>query len=301
MLAIFSNSFDATSDIVVKHLRDKANIFRFNSDLLSDYSILWKPGYWEIRNLVTLECLSSATLSTAYWRKPLEMLSGSLSGYPEAFYASEIRYEFREIINAITRGNKFRLVEPFAERRVGKFYQLEVASKYFKIPGSLFALNAQYIAGIEEWGDSEVVAKSISGAEVDSKSVLYTSTIDVSSIDTQKPWFLQDLTNADYDITCAYVAGKCFWAKRSRSNMGNILDVREAQDFGDWEPCIRNQHEEAAVKSLMNDLCLDFGRLDFIGNNSSLVFLEVNPNGQYAWLDLDNSRGLITSIIEQIL
>jgi hypothetical protein len=301
MLAIFSNSFDATTDIIIKHLRNRSDVFRFNSDILPDYSILWRPGYWEISNLVTCERLSSTTLTTAYWRKPLEMLSGSLPGYSEQFYAAEIRYAFREIINAISRSSRFRLVEPFAERRVGKFYQLEMASKYFRIPGTYFALNAHDVTDIVEFKDIEFVAKSISGAEVDSNSVLYTSRVDISSIDPGKPWFLQCLASADSDVTCAFVSGKCFWARRSRSDMGNVIDVREAQEFGDWETCNRKPHEEAAVRNLMDDLSLNFGRLDFIECEGVLVFLEVNPNGQYAWLDLDNSRGLITSIIDQIL
>jgi hypothetical protein len=43
-----------------------------------------------------------------------------------------------------------------------------------------------------------------------------------------------------------------------------------------------------------------FGRLDFLKVDGELWFLEVNPNGQFAWLDLDRKSGLIHSVAEAI-
>ncbi len=36
-----------------------------------------------------------------------------------------------------------------------------------------------------------------------------------------------------------------------------------------------------------------FGRLDFLWDKEGLWFLELNPNGQFAWLDVDGREGLI--------
>ena len=45
-----------------------------------------------------------------------------------------------------------------------------------------------------------------------------------------------------------------------------------------------------------------FSRLDFLRDaDGTLHFLEFNPNGQYAWLDLHNERGMFTAIAEEIL
>ena len=302
MLAIFTNSFDVTTDLIIKHLDGKTKFFRFNSDLLSDYSITWEPGHWKITNVVTSDSLTSSNISTAYWRKPLEMLSEAIPGYPEPFYSSEIRYAFREIINSIIRSRKFRLVEPFAERRVGKFYQLEVALSYFPIPKTLFTLNPSASIDISQLLDTDnVAAKSISGVEVSIDNVMYTSRVDPSSIDLEKPWYLQGLIDGNDDVTCAFVAGKCFWSRRTREAMGDYLDVRECQGLvNDWEIYIASPLQESGVTSLMHDLSLDFGRLDFLENNGKLTFLEVNPNGQFAWLDEHNQRGLISQVIDVI-
>ena len=44
-----------------------------------------------------------------------------------------------------------------------------------------------------------------------------------------------------------------------------------------------------------------FGRFDFIRKDGELWFLELNPNGQWAWLDRDCKNGLITAIAEAII
>ena len=51
----------------------------------------------------------------------------------------------------------------------------------------------------------------------------------------------------------------------------------------------------------MNDCGLKFGRLDFlVVENNQIVFLEVNPNGQWAWLDPYNENGLMEAMIYQL-
>ena len=35
----------------------------------------------------------------------------------------------------------------------------------------------------------------------------------------------------------------------------------------------------------MNEFELNYGRLDFIEEQDNFYFLEVNPNGQFGWLD----------------
>jgi D-alanine-D-alanine ligase-like ATP-grasp enzyme len=50
----------------------------------------------------------------------------------------------------------------------------------------------------------------------------------------------------------------------------------------------------------MKRCALRFGRLDFVLEDDTLYFLEVNPNGQWAWLDLNDEVGLITAMVNAI-
>ncbi len=58
---------------------------------------------------------------------------------------------------------------------------------------------------------------------------------------------------------------------------------------------------QKAAKGYMKALRLDYGRLDFLLDaDNRYWFCEVNPNGQFAWLDLDDAHGLLSSITEEI-
>ncbi|MCA9643039.1 MAG: hypothetical protein KC492_20215, partial [Myxococcales bacterium] len=58
---------------------------------------------------------------------------------------------------------------------------------------------------------------------------------------------------------------------------------------------------QAGARSLMEALGLRFGRLDFVlDKEGTLWFLEVNPNGQFAWLDTDGSDGMLTAVAKAV-
>jgi hypothetical protein len=56
-----------------------------------------------------------------------------------------------------------------------------------------------------------------------------------------------------------------------------------------------------AILRYMGDLHLDFGRLDFLKDeNGQMYFCEVNPNPQFAWLDYEGKRGLVSAVLEEV-
>jgi glutathione synthase/RimK-type ligase-like ATP-grasp enzyme len=50
----------------------------------------------------------------------------------------------------------------------------------------------------------------------------------------------------------------------------------------------------------MNEMGLHFGRLDFLWGTDGYHFLEVNTNGEWAWLDTEGRYGLLQKVIEEI-
>jgi hypothetical protein len=56
----------------------------------------------------------------------------------------------------------------------------------------------------------------------------------------------------------------------------------------------------SAICEFMNAADLKFGRLDFVVDGNDWAFLEVNPNGQYGWLD-DESLSLHHRVLDAIL
>jgi len=67
-----------------------------------------------------------------------------------------------------------------------------------------------------------------------------------------------------------------------------------------WPRCELSQKEERTIKGFMDETGYRFGRFDFIRKNGELWFLELNPNGQWAWLDEKNEHGLVSMVADAI-
>lgn len=50
----------------------------------------------------------------------------------------------------------------------------------------------------------------------------------------------------------------------------------------------------------MQETGFEFGRFDFLRKGETLYFLELNPNGQWAWLDLEYKNGIFECIANEI-
>ena len=67
-----------------------------------------------------------------------------------------------------------------------------------------------------------------------------------------------------------------------------------------WPQCELSHEEECAIKGFMNETGYRFGRFDFIRKDGELWFLELNSNGQWAWLDENNEHGLVSMVADAI-
>lgn len=78
------------------------------------------------------------------------------------------------------------------------------------------------------------------------------------------------------------------------------MDWRSDYDALSYEPAELPGHVTAAVRALMARLGLRFGVLDFLVRpGGEHVFLEINPNGQWAWID--HAAGPVAAAIADAL
>jgi glutathione synthase/RimK-type ligase-like ATP-grasp enzyme len=182
---------------------------------------------------------------------------------------------------------------PNIERYVGKIVQMTIAKTYFNVPNWSVELNNRLSDGI-------CVAKSLSTALTSNNKIIYTTKVIKEKLDVKYPWYLQDLIEAELDITIVYIDGKSFAYELMRKK--DLIDWRKEinKEKQEWKIHEISIDFENAIIAYMSRLSLKFGRLDFLFNSGNYYFLEVNPNGQWAWLDLENKNGLMTEMITQI-
>ncbi len=289
---IITDSWDMTSDLVIRRMQDKA--FRINTDIIRDYKISLNDRGFAISDPIGRE-IGSSEISSVYWRKPFSDDGYSDPSHPEYFFYCECRYLIRELYNICVARGAFALVEEGAERRIGKIKQLIFAKDYFQVPEWKLHFGLDYTAPLQS------IAKSLSGEAVDADHVLYTTRIDGKALDPSHVWFTQQAIERTADITVCFVNGEIFAYKLDAiegiTDWRAILDQPEARS---WHAYTLPPATVKAVNQFMCRCALRYGRLDFLLQNENLYFLEVNPNGQWAWLDLNDETGLISSMVDAI-
>jgi len=115
------------------------------------------------------------------------------------------------------------------------------------------------------------------------------------------PSIYQALVPKKYDVRVTIVGDQCFTAAiDSQSDPAAVLDWRLTEDpalphfTADLPAAVRD-----GLLRLMKALQLTFGAVDLIETpGGDYVFLEVNPNGQWLWLDQILDLGISDAVAE---
>lgn len=294
---VVTSSYDATTDVLLRHPTIPIDrIFRFNYDLIDQYTITVTPLSFEIRDPLG----RVASLSSVY-KCYLRKFERKATDDPQEQYAdAELWYLLRAIIHQLWSLGRVVLVEPGVETsRLDKLTQLRIAERYFKVP------DWEFIFRNRSSFSSNAVVKSLARGKLGEK-VLNANRVQPTELDIRWPWFQQDVVHADYDVTVVFVRGKQFAFKLNRREIvenGRIdwKSDRAVRGLQTWELFELSVDFALPISSMMRDMKLDFGRLDFLlQEDGTLFFLEVNPNGQFAWLDLEDSLGVISAVCSEI-
>lgn len=285
---LITNSYDVTSDILVRELgADK--IIRINYDLIRDYNI--QISATDIKISVADIFVSEEDISKCFWRKAFngaEIYDKEFGSY----HAAEYKYLLREIANIFWDKNKFVFNKYDIQNNFGKICQLRLAEKYFSIPNTSFIQqNNTY-----EVTDSRII-KSLASQPFDNGDVLYTTDVSNKQLAGQNPWLLQEKIIAKADVTVVYVYGFLYAYSFDRS-LFEGLDWRQNifEHADKWQSFKLSTFQSQQIIKFMAETNLTYGRLDFLLVDEDLIFLEVNANGQWAWLDKDRKDGLLKTI-----
>jgi len=296
MLLILTNSIDSTTDEIVRRIGTD-RVFRFNIDLWREYSIEIDACGFRLTD-PTGRAVESTGVKTCYVRKPSfdEPLTIPAGGCPEAWVRAQMLYVCQEIYTLCHEAGTVRLVEKGAERRFGKFVQLRLAARFFPVPEWKFV--KRFSSPIFS---QPTVAKTLVADFVEHYRMFYTTPVQSGSLDPTYPWFLQDEVDADADLTVVYVAGRCFAFTLDRSTFSGVDWRRHinTQDLA-WTRWHLPPELQHGIQGFMDEAGLAFGRLDFLLKGPTAYFLEVNPNGQWAWLDIDGGQGIFDAVVHEL-
>ena len=292
MLLILTGVADGTIDFVVDYFQEP--FFRFNMDEFAEYEFQFSPDFWSIRNPAGLEISSETATRCLWWKLFLYQLNDDKYVKEEIRMIAQNLYAWF-LTRKLVIGNP-----PFLESTWGKLQQASVANRYFTVPTQSVGWGSGHthsFAPEKQW-----IVKSLSSQLTNSGNAIFTTEVSPIELSPAFPWYVQEKIESEYDVTILIVGDLYFSYSRDRAKLKS-LDWRREQ-FSNPEPWIPHELSQAEVESIKGfttELNISWGRMDFLLVDNSLVFLEINPNGQWVFLDPQNKMGVISAVAEYFM
>jgi hypothetical protein len=291
MILIITNSEDKTVDYLLKSV--SKNHFRFNTDnFLIDYDFDFSQK-WYIRNKKDNLLINDNRLSGIYYRRPVLPLVDVQNINDDLLRqlqneAYDIYDSFINSIDTKYLNNKYDIIK--AEN---KLIQLKVAKTIgFSTPKTIITNDKNALTEFIKQDRKYCIKPLYLGFfELHGNNFIpYTAIIKNSDYDliTNYPVLVQEYVEKKYEIRLTCVGDKIFPVK--------ILSQVNDNTKIDWriENCAAVEYEKMNINCDINNRCLklldcfnlNFACIDLIvGKNNKIYFLDLNPNGQWAWLD----------------
>lgn len=305
MILIISHKEDFTVDFVVNKLNDKSiRYLRYNTeDLLNknDIEIHLKKDVFDLNfsNLYNIKSI--------WFRRIKYPELNSLESNIKIFVYEELKVYLNNLWDLF---NVKWLSNPkYIYRAENKFLQLKEAQKVgLNIPNTLITSNKDAIKKFFYENKENVIIKPIYGndfIEDNEFKLIFTNKIEKDKIEKLDkylafPSIYQNNIPKEIEIRTTVVGNEIFSAYvDSQSEDNSKIDWRKKRlKFYKY-----NLPEEINYKciELVKNLNLSFGAIDIIKDkDGNYIFLEINPNGQWAWIELDTGLQIANSIINYL-
>lgn len=290
---IITSSVDETASYIINKYGKQIDFFRIDVDKFSEYNICIKNEGWIISK--EDRYITSKDIYSIYYRKPM---LPDLRVYDPQYHLM-IQRDIIAVINGLADSFSGKvLTKPSVLRKTeNKIFQLLYASKNgWNIPQSYIGNSSDNCIKYEN--ELSIIKPITTGKTYGKNGWEFYQTNVFKGIEKEislTPVYLQDYIAKQYEVRVSIV-GKYVYAVRIDTK--NKIDWRA--DYQNHKYTQIDCPDDIIKKcyQLMEDFELTFGAFDFIVTpKDEWIFLEVNPNGQWLWLEqslgLDISKKIV--------
>ncbi len=285
---VLSSTLDFSTDYICAEMKNRGlSYLRLNRDRFADYTVEYKDSVLSVvlgaqKHLVTMEQLKSV-----FFRSPVFIRSNKPYSLEEQLYRSQWSSFIR---NLTVFSNARWLNHPmFTYQAENKLFQLEVAKKSgLMIPETIITNDSSNLVDsklyIVKALDTPVFYEA--GQEMFTYSTIATGTEIKESSLRKAPVIVQECIEDKVDLRVTVVGNRVFPASITKDNHG----IR-----GDWRKTKKEelQYQRASIPidveerllCLMKALNLSFGGIDLVLKDNQYFFIEVNPTGEWGWIE----------------
>jgi glutathione synthase/RimK-type ligase-like ATP-grasp enzyme len=301
MIFIITHKDDFTVDFVIEKL-NKRNIsyYRFNCEDIDEKGYTFKLGKttkFSINNINNID-------SVWFRRTKLPEINTS-SDSEKLFILNDYDTLLSNIYNLI-ESDKWMSKPKNVYNAENKLLQLRIAKEIdFITPETIVTSSKEDLNQFLKEHNNQVIIKPINQGrinETEGFKNIFTNILSLEHINNLDkydltPSIFQSYIEKEYEIRVTVVDGKVFSAKvESQQNEKTKIDWRkEKLKFTEYK--LPDDISEKCL-SLVKILDLNFGAIDLIkSKKGEYVFLEINPNGQWAWIEFDTNLKISEAII----
>ncbi len=313
MLLILTNSQDATADYLNSVLEQSGvPVLRLDTDtLLSKTVVSYRPG--EPTLCFDGQCYKPADIHNIWYRRPERLKSDRFDDSPDAEYILD---EWAEGIEAFLAHipNPRWMNHPSSNALAShKLEQLSVARSIgFRVPESVVTQDEATLRDFFRQHGGQIIVKPMASGYIErpadkSDSLIYTNKV--------RPADLDDLAELSWCPTFfqRYVIKSCDVRITVVDDAFHAVELA-AKDADGTQRCDIRRNNMADVEyreitlpiaihdklsRMMTHYKLRFAAIDMVvATTGEWFFLEVNPNGQWAWLDLEGSTNIAASFLK---
>jgi glutathione synthase/RimK-type ligase-like ATP-grasp enzyme len=300
MILILSQEADYHTDVIMEELnRRHLPAVRFHTaDLPQDATLTARSsGGWSSSLRFHERSLDLSDVSAVLYRRPSKpRLADNLTRSERRFAQGETTMALGgllETMDCLWINHPMHLTNA-----AYKPYQLEVAARGgFRTPRSIITNSPDEFLGFVKDVPGDVIYKPLSYPDLSENGavrILYTTVIDRARVDELAPrvrhcpCLFQEYVDKRLELRVTVVGDEAFAVaihsqenERARRDWRNVDSDALRHEAFDLPAAVRSQ-----CVTLVKALGLNFGAIDLILTpGDELVFLEVNPNGQWVWLE----------------
>ncbi len=315
---LITNKNDITTDFIVKKLKERrVKFYRFNTEeignsvqLIFDFD---KEQYKILDRYLNIE-IDLLNIAGVYFRRPeININANTLSTGEINFVRSEHLFSLEGLYKILGKAFWINTVSSIRNAE-NKIYQLLLAKDIgLNIPNSIVTNNSSSALSFYNRNNNSCIIKPIKSGLVEGhteEGVIFTSKVDFTDQNISRtescPIYLQNLIKKKGDVRVT-VVGNITFAAFIHSQASEEAQIDWRKNIYPLRHSIIDLPHDIVDKCLLltKKLSLNFGAIDFVLNeNNEYLFLEINPNGQWAWiekqLDFPISDAITNLLIENI-
>ena len=298
-ILLITNKNDITTDFIVNELtRQNASFYRLNTEEIGNSVEIhfdFENGTYDLIDNTLKKRINLSNIISVYFRRP-EIKSNfqDVSSSEKNFLQREISASLETLYILLSNANWLNSLDSIRKAE-NKSYQLLKAKQIgLTIPPSIISSNSDSVLKFYEKCEKDCIIKPIRNGLIqddDVETIIFTSKISLNqnNIDRIKscPVYIQKHINKLADVRVTVVGDSVFAAKiHSQEDKESQVDWRRSENLLNHTILELPKEIQNMCVNYVKSLNLTFGAIDFIlTEKSEYIFLEINPNGQWAWIE----------------